>query len=79
MHNLAPFGAQRSTLEELSSSAIPVGDVQEMIAVGIAYPRKGRPVNAFDLPMPSDWQAAMVQAGRPLRFPDDLLAIVWPD
>jgi hypothetical protein len=51
-----------------------------LIVIGIVFPATGQRVNAFDLPMPPDWMAARVKAGsKPLVFPEDLFAIVWPD
>lgn len=48
--------------------------------VGIVYPRAGDRVNAFDLPIPAEWAEVKRKAApRMLVFPDDVLAIVWPD
>jgi hypothetical protein len=59
--------------------AVAVPETKEPIVIGIVYPAKGQRVNAFDVPMPPDWTAAQRQAGRPLKFPEELFAIVWPD
>jgi hypothetical protein len=49
------------------------------IVIGIVFPADGQSVNAFDLPMPRDWVAAQAQASKPMAFPEELFAIVWPD
>jgi hypothetical protein len=60
--------------------AVVVPEIQRTIVIGIVFPAAGQRVNAFDLPMPPDWMAAKAQAGsKPLVFPEDLFAIVWPD
>jgi hypothetical protein len=57
-----------------------VPEIQRTIVIGIVFPKNGQRVNAFDLPMPSDWIAAKAKAGsKPLVFPEDLFTIVWPD
>jgi hypothetical protein len=60
------------------TSEITAGNVDGTFAIGVVFPRVGQPVNAFDLPMPSEWRAAMVRAGRALPVPD-LLQIAWPE
>jgi hypothetical protein len=69
--------AERELLTKRTGE-IAADDVERLDAVGIVFPRSGQPINAFDLPMPSEWSAAMMLAGRPLPVPD-LLQIVWPD
>jgi len=59
--------------------AVAVPEIKAPIVIGIVYPAEGQRVNAFDLPMPPDWIAAQRQVARPLKFPEELLAIVWPD
>ena len=65
-------------IHDLGAVAVP--EIRRMIVIGIVFPRDGQRVNAFDLPMPADWMAARAQAGaKPLVFPEELFAIVWPD
>jgi len=65
-------------LHELGTIAVP--EVKQPIVIGIVFPLDGQSVNAFDLPMPHDWVAAMAQAApKQLLFPEELFAIVWPD
>jgi len=65
-------------IHDLGTIAVP--EIQRTIVIGIVFPAPGQRVNAFDLPMPSDWSAAMAQARpKPLVFPEELFAIVWPD
>ena len=59
--------------------AIAVPEIQRLIVIGIVFPADGQSVNAFDLPMPRDWMAAKAQASKPMTFPEELFAIVWPD
>jgi hypothetical protein len=59
--------------------AVAVPEIEAPIVIGIVYPAKGQRVNAFDVPMPPDWVAAQRHAGRSLKFPEELFAIVWPD
>ena len=73
--NLEP--AEQALLTKRTSE-IATGDVDRTFAIGIVFPRVGQPVNAFYLPVPSEWRAAVARAGRQMSL-DELLQIVWPE
>ena len=60
------------------TSEVAADDVERLDALSIVFPRSGQPVNAFDLPMPAEWLAAMLLTGRPLPIPD-VVQRIWPD
>lgn len=64
-------------IRDLGAVAVP--EIKRTIVIGIVFPPYDQRVNAFDLPMPPDWVAAKAQATKPMVFPEELFAIVWPD
>jgi len=69
--------AERDLLTKRTSE-VAADDVERLDALSIVFPSSGQPVNAFDLPMPAEWLAAMLLAGRPLPIPD-MVQLIWPD
>ena len=64
-------------IRDLGAVAVP--EIKRTIVIGIVFPAVDQRVNAFDLPMPPDWVAAKARAAKPLVFPEELFAIIWPD
>jgi hypothetical protein len=60
------------------TSEITPGDADSLFVMAIVFPRPGQRVNAFDLPVPREWRAAMLRANRSLTVPG-LMQIVWPE